>query len=175
MFYEKQEGVIRTLLVSPISKGEYILAKTFANIVSNLVAVLVLYAYAKLFKTVNVNVLGLLSAALLVAFFHSLIGFILTYNSKDFTGLLMGMMKYAFIFMIPVLLENIGMIKNEIVGKLLYIIPTKSSMSLLNASSAGIDSWEIYLSIGYLLVASFLLYFVVIRKFDEFAIKESGV
>ena len=37
MFYEKQEGTIRTILVSPISKTEYILAKTFANITSNLI------------------------------------------------------------------------------------------------------------------------------------------
>src|SRR5690606_37374330 len=35
LFYEKQGGTIRTLLLSPICKSDYILAKIFANITSN--------------------------------------------------------------------------------------------------------------------------------------------
>ncbi len=175
MFFEKQEGVIKTLLVSPIDKSEYILAKSFANILSNVVTLGVLYGYSKLFKEINVNILGLLAAVILIAFFHSLLGFLLTYYSKDFTGLLTGIMKYSFVFMIPVLLEQVGLIKNETIKKFLYIIPTKSSMTLLNASSIGIEMLEVVLSTLYLVLISALLYYIVYKKFDEFAIRESGV
>lgn len=175
MFYEKQEGTIKTLLVSPISKTEYILAKTFANIFSNVETLVILYLYAKFFKEININFFALLGAVILIAFFHSLIGFMLTYYSKDFTELLIGMMKYTLIFMLPIIFEQVGMIKNETIRKLFYAIPTKSSMTLLRAPAGGIEVWEIVTSVLYLLVASILLYIAVYRKFDEFAVKESGV
>jgi len=175
MFFEKQEGTFKTLLVSPISKAEYILSKTSANIFSNIETLLFLYLYAKLFKNIDVNILGLLGGVVLIAFFHSLIGFILTYYSKDFTELLMGMMKYAFIFMVPVLFEQVGIIQVEVIKKLLYALPTKVSMLLLQASTGNIASRDIYFSVAYLLLASVLAYLVVSRKFDEFAVREGGV
>ncbi len=175
MFFEKQEGTIKTLLVSPIRKWEYIVAKTLANVLSNVFTLVVLYLYAIFFKEIDVNILGLFIAIVMVSFFHSLIGFILTYYSKDFTDLLMGMMKYAFILMIPVLLAEVGVIKNEIFKKALYAIPTKASLVLLQAPAGGMKGWEIALSTSYIIVASLLLYLLVSKKFDEFAIKESGV
>ncbi|MBS4538634.1 ABC transporter permease [Clostridium sp. D2Q-11] len=176
MFFEKQEGVIKTLLVSPISKTEYIMAKTFSNIVSNLITFFLLYGYARIFKEVDINILWFTLSIILIAFFHSLIGFILTYYSKDFTNLLIGMMKYIFVLMIPVSLQDLGFIKSEVFNKVLYILPTKASMILLEGSSGGgVEKWKIYFSIAYLVLASILIYIVVSKKFDEFAIKESGV
>lgn len=175
MFFEKQEGTIKALLVSPVSKTQYILAKTASNITSNITTLAILYLYARIFKVIDINIAGLFLAVILIAFFHSLIGFVLMYYTRDFTELLMGMLKFNFIFMIPVLLEQVGIIKNELVSKILFIIPTKVSMVLLNATAAPTDIWKIYFSIVYLLVVSLLLYLVVYKKFDEFAIKESGV
>lgn len=174
MFYEKQEGTIKTLLVSPINKAEYILAKTFANITSNIITLILIYAYAKVFKEINLHFLGLLGSVALIAFFHSLIGFILIYNTKDFTEMLMGMMKYFFIFTIPVLLEHIGLIDNETIKKILFIIPAKSSSILLQSTGGGVDAWEIWFSLIYLIIVSLILFYLVWKKFDDFAIKESG-
>lgn len=175
IFFEKQEGTLKTLLVAPISKGEYILAKTFANVISNIKSLLILYIYARIFKEINVNILGLIGAVILVSFLHSMIGFLLTYYSKDFTGLLMGMMKYAFVLMIPAVLEQVGIIKSELISNLIYILPTKASMLLLQASVGGVETWEIYFSTLYIVVLSGLLLTLVLRKFNDFAVKESGV
>ncbi len=178
MFFEKQEGVLKTLFVSPINKVEYILSKTFANITSNVLTLALLYAYAKIFKTVNVNIFVLLFAVILIAIFHSLFGFIITYYSKTFTDMLMGIMKYAFIFTLPVVLETVNILKGkfgDILSVILYFVPTKASMLLLQSSSGGIEVWEIIISIFYLILASGLIYLLVVKKFDEFAIKESGV
>lgn len=175
MFFEKQEGTIKALLISPINKMEYILAKTFANVFSSVVTLVILYIYAKLIKEVDVNIALLLFGVILIAFFNSLIGFVLTYYSKDFTDLLMGIMKYSFVFMIPVLLEQVGIIRNDIVSKLLYVVPPKSSMTILMASKGGVEQWELLFSIGYMILTSIGLFIVVSKKFDEFAIKESGV
>lgn len=175
MFFEKQEGVIKTFLVSPISRNQYILAKTFSNIVSNLQTLILLYLYARIFKEINISLLGLLVGVILIAFFHSMVGFMLTYSSKDFTELLMGMMKYLFILMLPVALAQFGLITNEIVTKALYALPTQASMILLQATAGTGEGWEILLSSIYLIAASGILYVVVLKRFDKFAIKESGV
>lgn len=175
MFFEKQEGTLKSLLVSPIHKTEYILAKTFANILSNVESLIILYLYSKIFKEININFIGILVGLVLIAFFHSLIGFLIAYGSKDFTAMLMGVMKYAFLFMIPIVLEMIGMITHEGIRKLFYALPTKAAMTLLNATTGGVEAWEIYLSAGYLALGSLALYYNVLRKFDEFALKESGV
>lgn len=175
MFFEKQEGSMKSLLVSPINKFEYILAKSGANIVSNLVTLAILYTYAKVFKDLELSLLWLIFAVIFISFLHSLLGFLLTYYSKDFTELLMGMMKYSFVFIIPVLLDQIGLITNDFFAKLLYVIPTKASMILLNASIGAVETWEIVLSIIYLLIISSGVFFVVLKKHDEFALKESGV
>ncbi|OPJ55149.1 fluoroquinolone export ABC transporter permease subunit [Alkalithermobacter paradoxus] len=175
MFFEKQEGVIKSLLVSPISKVEYILAKTFANVFSNIITLVILYIYSKLFKEININIVGLIFTVMLIAFLHSLIGFILTYYSKDFTELLVGMIKYSFVCMLPVLLQEVGLIKGEIIEKALYIVPTKASMVLLKASTGGIENIEIILCSLYLIILSISLYVIVLNKFDQFAVKESGV
>ncbi len=174
MFYEKQEGTIKTLMVSPISKTQYILAKTFANITSNILTLVLIYVYAKLFKEINLNFFGLIGSVILIAFFHSLIGFMLTFNTKDFTEMLMSMMIYTFIFTIPVLLEQIGFIRNETVDKILFVIPTKSSSILLQATGGGVDLWKIWFSLIYLILASLVMFFIVWKKFDDFQVKESG-
>lgn len=175
MFFEKQEGTLKTLLVSPISKVEYILAKSMANVLSSIISLVILYAYAWFFKDLSVNLIGIFAAVFLIAFFHALFGFILMYNTRDFTSLLMGIMAYAFIVMIPVVLNEIGVLTGDIVEKALYILPTKASSTLLFATTGVGETWEIVFSACYLLVAIAVLYHIVKSKFDEFAVKESGV
>lgn len=174
LFYEKQEGTIRTLLVAPISKTEYILAKTFANITSSIITLLIIFAYGKLFKEISLNLFGLIGSVILIASFHSFVGFILTFNTKDFTEMLMAMMKYTFVFTIPVLLEQIGFIKSEIVDKIFFIVPTKSASILLESTAGGMDTWRILFALGYLIIASLVLFRVVLKKFGEFQVKEGG-
>ncbi len=175
IFFERQEGTLKTLLVSPISKTEYVLAKTSANIVSSLMTLVIVYSYAWFFREVNLSFAALLGAVALIAIFHSLVGFYLSYYSADFTDLLMGMFKYMLIFMIPVFFELAGLIKNEVLTRLMYVLPTRASMTLLQASGGGMEFWEVLFSAVYLVGISAILLATVLRKFDEFAVRESGV
>lgn len=67
--YERDEATIRSILVSPISKSEYILAKMIANIIPSILSLTIMYIYSKVFKIVDINYLILLGAVILVAFF----------------------------------------------------------------------------------------------------------
>lgn len=175
MFFEKQEGTFRSLLVSPIHKRDYILSKGISNIFSNFVTLFLLFAFALWVKDVEISIVNYLWAVALIGFFHTMLGFLISFYSKDFNSLLMRMMVYAFICVLPVVFEAIGFIDNEIFSKILYAIPTKASMLLLNhAAQLPIETWELYFSVGYLAVASIVFFFVVMKEFDKYAQREGG-
>ena len=175
LFFEKQEGTLKTLLVSPISKMEYVLAKTSANIVSNVLTLVILYSYAWLFREVNLSFTALLGAVVVIAVFHSLVGFWFSYYSAEFTDLLINMFKYLLVFSLPIFFEAAGLITNEFVLNLMHVLPTKAAMTLLQASGGEAALGEVFFSAVYLVGGAAILLHVVLNKFDEFAVKESGV
>lgn len=175
LFFEKQEGTLKTLLVSPITKMEYVLAKTCANTVSNVLTLVILYSYAWLFREVNLSFAALLGAVVVIAVFHSLVGFWFSYYSSEFTDLLINMFKYLLVFSLPIFLEAAGLITNEFVLNLMHVLPTKAAMTLLQASGGEAAFGTVFFSAVYLVGGAAILLHVVLNKFDEFAVKESGV
>ncbi len=175
IFFEKQEGSLHTLLVTPINKKDYLLNKSVVTVATSIVTLVILYLYAAIFKEIDMSFTGLLGAVILVSLFHSLVGFLLTYRSRDFTALLINMMKYMFIFMIPTLLEYIRIIQHDLVEMILYLAPTKAAIILLYAAAGETELWEIIYALTYLGVGSIVLFMVVLKKFEQFAVQESGV
>ncbi len=170
IFFEKQEGSLHTLLVTPISKYDYLLTKSIVTVMSSVITLIILYLYVYFFKTINLNFFSLLGSVILIAFFHSLVGFLLTYKSRDFTGLLINMMKYLFVFMIPTLLEHIQVVQNDLLEVILYIAPTKAAMVLLYASAGQTELWEIVYGLSYMGLGSVILFIFVIKRFNQFAV-----
>jgi fluoroquinolone transport system permease protein len=174
LIYERDEDTLRTLMVTPISKNQYLLGKVLANIVPSILSLTVMYAYSKLFKTIQINYLLLLGAVVLVSFFHSLIGMLLTYFSKSFTDLLMIIIAIFIIFLLPVILVEFNIITNEIFTKGTYILPTKAALMVIMGTTGIIDTWEIIISIVYLIASSLVLYYLVYRYFNLYALRERG-
>ncbi len=172
--YERDEATIRSILVLPISKSEYLLTKMISNIIPSILSLTIMYIYSKLFKIVEINYFILLGAVILVAFFHSLIGFLLTYYSKDFTDLVMTIMKVFLVFLLPVILVEFNIVTSEIFRKAVYVLPTKSSLMILMGAAGEAKSWEIIVSLIYLILGSVVLFYLVWKKFDAYALKESG-
>ena len=175
MFFEKDEGAIRSLFVSPIKKVEYVLAKSTGNLLSNVQTLVILYAYARLFRQIDVGLLSLLPAVLLVGLFHCFVGFLVAYRSRDFTDLLTGIVKYTFVVMLPVALESLGLIQNRILESLMYLLPTKAAITLIAAAAGEGTPWEIAYSVAYLALGTAVLARFVLAGFDAFAARESGV
>lgn len=175
IFFEKQEGSLRTILVSPISKQDYLLTKSIVTITSSILTLVVLYLYALYIKEIDLSFISMVGAVFLVTLFHSLVGFTLSFISRDFTSLLINMMKYMFIFFVPTLLEHVNIIQQELVEAFLYIAPTKAALILLNAAAGGIETWEIFYALAYMGLGSVGLFLVVMKRFDTFAAREGGV
>ncbi len=175
MFFEREEHTLKALFVSPITKEEYMVSKIIGNIVSNLQTLVLLYLYARIFKEINLNVFLLVFYVIIISVFHSMIGFLLAYRSKSFTELLTGVVKYMFLFLIPVVLEQVGVITGELVSNLLYLLPTKAALLLLNSTTNGVETWEVVYGVLYLIALSLILGGVIKKGFDAFVAKESGI
>ncbi len=174
VYYEKQESTLKTMLVAPISKEEFILAKVFANMSSSLMTMVILLAYAYLVRDASVNILILLGAVILGVIQFSMIGYWLTYRSRDFTGMLINLLLFNIFLGIPVILDFVGLIQNETFSKALYALPTKALLTLMTAAVNGPETWEVIASIIYLIVLSLVVFQVIRAGFDRFAAKESG-
>ncbi|WP_280770280.1 ABC transporter permease [Salipaludibacillus daqingensis] len=175
MFFEKQEGTFRSLMVSPIRKSDYILSKGVSIVVSNLLTVVLLFAFVYWVKGANINLIGFIAGVSLIGFFHAILGFWMSFYAKDFTSLIMRSSLYMIVFVVPVILVELQVIQTEWFAYVLYIIPTQASMNVLNAA-AGIplETWEIWVSASYLLAVTIGIFFITLKKFDVFAQKEGG-
>ncbi len=174
MLFEKQENIVKSISVLPIEKGEYILAKTLGTMTSSITTLLLLLLYGILVKGMEINILGIFGAVLLCSFVFAQLGVILTYNSKDFTTLLMGMFKFSIIFAIPTILEYIKVFSGDLIRYIQYINPTKNALVLLLSSTGQVERIDFWIAFTYLVVLGVLLYFAVRKGFENFAMKESG-
>ncbi len=175
IFFEKQESTIKTLLISPISKEEYITSKIGANLVSGFFTLVLLLGYAYFVRDAQFQLLYLAGAVGIGVVVNSMIGFLLTYRSRDFTGLLMNLIGFNILLLFPVIFELFGLIQSDLFSKALYVLPTKAILTLMLAAVNTPEPWEIYLSLGYMLILSVVLFRIIVTRFDEFSIRESGV
>ena len=175
LFYERDEGSLRAMLVTPIKHGEYIATKIVATVFSSLITLVILYGYAHFVRGIDANVLWLMIAVILGSGFHTLLGLLLTYGTRDFTGMLMRFMVYALVAMVPTLLEHVGVITHVIWRILLYLSPARAVAMLFQAAVTEVALGDVIFSIVFLVVGGGILYRVALVGFASFAQKQGGV
>jgi fluoroquinolone transport system permease protein len=177
MFFEKTESTFSTMLVTPVTNQELILSKAIANTIHNLLSTLLIILVFYIVKGVEVNWFFMIIALVLSIFFHSLLGFVFSFHSKDFTSMLVNVMIYSFLFTIPSALNFFGFIfKGEVWEHILLIAPTQAALKLIEVGFN--SSIELKSVIGFLvlLIGSILGYrFYILPKFKEYAVRQSGV
>ena len=91
--------------------------------------------------------------------------------------MLMMVMSYSFIFLIPSVLYQLGILfSGEIWGYILLISPAQSVSYLIEAGLSGIITTKTLLSLGYLVLLSLVGYYLyVYPKYKFYAVKQSGV
>lgn len=175
LFYEKQEGALQAMLVSPIRHSDYVWSKILANGFSALLTVAILYAYAHFVRGFQANLVLLVATALLASGFHTLVGLLLTYGARDFTGMLMRYMVYAFVFMIPVLIDHTGLVGNYWFTLVLSACPPRAVLVLLDSSVGELNWGQTWYGLIYLVVVGTVLFRMAVHRFGTFAEKEMGV
>ena len=172
IMFEKEEKTLMTMMVTPISKTAYFVSKIMTNLVMNISTVLVIFLYASLVREINVNLAVLVLAMIVISVFHSVLGFWFAMGTRDFTGFLTKIMSLFLVLALPLLFEVIGFINNNIISNLMYLLPTKASYTLLS-----IEKFEIAVlfSFIYMILLAGYSFYISVKKFDYFIMKESGV
>ena len=107
--------------------------------------------------------------------YHTLVGILLTYGARDFTSMLMRYFAYALVFMIPVMLDHVGVISNRAFQLVLALCPPRAVSVLLDSAVVELRWGETLYGVLYLIVVGGLLFRAAVHRFSEFAQREMGV
>jgi fluoroquinolone transport system permease protein len=177
MYFEKNESTISTLLVTPISNAELILSKVISYTLHNMLSAILLIGVFVVFKDVEINYLLIFSGVIITTAFFTVAGIVLSFFQKDFTGMLVQIMVLSFALFIPSLLLMFGVIEGEIWETVMMFNPIQAAQELIGGGFKIYEfTFNYYFSLGYLLIGGVLLYrFYALPKFQDYAVKQSGV
>ncbi len=177
MFFEKTEQTFSTMLVTPVTNEQLILSKAIANTIHTMFSSSLVLLVFFLVKDVDIAWHFMIPALALSIFMHSLLGFVFSFHSKDFTSLLVNVMIYSFVITIPVILHYFDLIlKADIWDTLLLIVPTQAAIKIIEAGFAMTLDYKMIVGVIVLLLYAVLGYFFYVKpKFKEYAVKQSGV
>ena len=177
LFFEKSESTASTLLVTPVKHGDLILAKALAGVIQTVFSTGLIILAFFIIKHIEINLWVLIFILVFSTFFHTLLGFVATYLTKDFTSLLVIVMIYSIALMVPTVLNELDLVfKGDVWSYLLLLTPVKVSIVVAGvAFGASIDT-QFWISVAYLMIGSYLLYrFAVLPHFKNYVLKQGGI
>jgi ABC-type multidrug transport system permease subunit len=170
-FYEKQEGTLQGVMVTPISIKIVLLAKVLAMVVVALISFGLVIGSALIFHEFPVAVWRFLIFTVLVVLSHTAIGYVLTLNSKDFMQTLTRYMGLMLLFIVPIILSALNIIPEKL-DFLLLLSPTYSGQILFQGTLVSVPLWKTLLACGYLILIPALLYpLVIIKRYEAVAVE----
>lgn len=177
MFFEKSEQTISTLLVTPTSTDEQILSKVIANTIHMLASSLLIILVFYFVKGVTVNFFWMIPILIVCIAFHSLLGYVFSYHSKDFTSMLLGVMMFVIFLSIPSILYQFNILfKGDFWRYALLITPAQASAELIALGFGGAFTVASAISLGWLLLAGILGYIFYIKPaYKAYAVRQGGI
>lgn len=186
MHFEKTESTISTMLVTPVTNGEMVASKVLGNTIHNLTSSLLIIGAFFLAGQMDwipdpgINLPLLLLGVVVATSTFTILGLILSYYQKDFTEMLVTMFVLVIFLMIPSILMMFGVIEGEFWENVMLANPMQAAIEIIQV---GVDpygfveiGYEYYVSLGYIFIGGILLYrFVAIPRFQDYAIRQSGV
>ncbi|HHZ11764.1 MAG TPA: ABC transporter permease [Acholeplasmataceae bacterium] len=169
-YLEKQEGSLKSLFVSPLSAEEILVSKIIVSLITGLVSSALLVLTFRLVHKQDINFLWLFLSLLFITLSHSLLGFVIILNCRDFAQMLGIYAAYALLFFLPTVLFLLEIIPGNL-EILLLVSPTHSAF-VLAQKAFGEGNWgQAVGALAYLAVLGAGLYRYVIGKFKEHAVQ----
>ncbi|MCV2232790.1 ABC transporter permease [Paracholeplasma manati] len=177
MFFEKSEQTISTLLVTPTSTDEQILSKVIANTIHMLLSSMLIILVFYFVKGVTVNFFWMIPILIISIAFHSLLGYVFSYHSKDFTSMLLGVMMFIIFLSIPSILHQFNILfKGDFWRYALLITPAQASAELIALGFGGAFTLASAISLVWLIVAGTLGYLFYIKPaYKAYAVRQGGI
>ncbi len=151
VYFEKSENVLTALSATPLKLDTYLKSKAFTFGIMSLYTSVIIVLFI---KWIDANYLLLSIGVFLTSIAFTLFGFAIASKFNNFNEFLMTAIVYNFVFLIPIL-QYLGVIDSY----LIYLIPTQGSILLIQGAFGSIDVWQIFYSIGYLIVFCILCFY----------------
>jgi fluoroquinolone transport system permease protein len=149
VLFEKQAGTTSVLAITPLQPWQYLLSKSVSLTVPALLVSVVMAIAARS----SVNYFLLFLGVLLTSVLFLLIGFVGALRVKTFNQYILIIPMFLAPLCIP-LVDYFGLWKTP----LMWVIPSQSSLTLLNAAFSEVELWKTILSVLILSISIFLVH-----------------
>jgi len=152
---EKEQGIIALLYITPLRIGEYIFSKLLTlSIISIITGVII----TSVIYTGKVKFLLLIIGILLTSIFFTLIGFIVSTNSKTVNDYFVKIVPWMLIMIIPCFLLIPNTLIPKIINNILMIIPSVAGLKIVIGAFYNLPILEIIFYILHLIAINVLLF-----------------
>jgi fluoroquinolone transport system permease protein len=167
VLFEKGEGILEGLVVTPLQTNEYLASKTatltLLALVENLIIIVLVYGF-------EFRLLPLLGGLVFTAGVYVLLGFVVVARYDSINEYLMPASLFVGLLQLP----WIGYF-NLWNPQVFYVFPTQGPLLLLKWAFHPIETWQIVYAVVYSLVWIAIFYVLARKSFRRFIIKTRGV
>ncbi|OPY27524.1 MAG: ABC-2 family transporter protein [Methanocella sp. PtaU1.Bin125] len=166
VLFEKGEGVLQGLVVTPLRVEEYlgskVLTLTALAIVENLAIATVIFG-------TGYNVPLLVAATILTAMVYVLLGFVLVSRYGSISEYLMPSAVITIFLTLP-LFDYLKVFETP----LMYLHPMQAPLVLLKAAVMPVETWQLAYGAGYSLLLVAVMFILARRAFDRYIVNREG-
>ncbi len=174
LIFERDEGTINMVIVSPLRTSEYLWSKVISLSALAMLEAIVMVGGAMLImrfsgKVPLPNIPILLLGILTIGIIYTLIGIVMIVRFDKITDFLMPM-AFAAVFLQLPFLYFLGIVNSW----LFLIVPTSASTVLMQGAYRPLAAWEWVYSIGYTTVLIVVLAVWAHRAFEKHIVQQVG-
>lgn len=174
LIFEKDEGTLNALIVSPLRRSEYLWSKIItlsflATLESAILIGLSVYLLSLSNTIASFNIPILFIGIVVMAVAYTLLGIILIVRYKQITDFLVPVLVLAIILQAPFLYFS-GLIPNP----LFLLIPTSAPTMLMQGAWGNLELWQWVYALGYSAVQLVVLTLWAFRAFYTHIVMKVG-
>lgn len=170
MYFEKQEGTLRTTFITPVKIWQILFAKIFASVLMGFISVLLVSLAAMLIHGISVNIFLLLIYSAVIITASCSVGFIFIFFNKDFNAMLLNYTVYFLVLFVPVILFMLNVLPESLTD-IQLISPFYVAQMLITSTFTEVSLYTVLISLAYNIILSVLLLrFYAGKKLKAFSI-----
>lgn len=170
IYFEKQEGTLKTTFITPVKIWQILFAKIFSAVLLGLMSSLLISLTVIIVHGVAVQILLLLLYTVLIVGASCALGFVFIFMSKDFNALLVNYMMFFLVMITLSVLFMLNVLPASI-ADLQLISPLYVAYSLIASTFGDVQIHTVIISILYNIVLSAVLFrYYIGKKLKSFSI-----
>lgn len=166
VLFEKAEGTLQALSVTPLSVFEYLGSKaatlTLLVLAENFAIILLTYGQ-------GFDILPVLAGTLFMSAIYILAGFIAVAKYDSIREFIMPSVLYVMALQLP-LVDYLGIFRSPV----FYVFPMQAPMVLMGSAFGHVEAWQVAYGVIYSLACICVAYMLARRSFKKYVIQKAG-